>query len=151
MVIPPRYELVQSGTAPVIRFTAHNFSSWPVIIFIILIISIVISYGSTHNFFSYWPVIIYIILIILIILNWTSTQSLSLSSWPYWQSSRSSSYSYTILFFAVIIIPLRMIITRRGNQMVVSVSWRGRAYDQRSDRVKLIFETGLLHLTKYVM
>ena len=28
--------------------------------------------------------------------------------------------------------------------MSVSVSWRGRAFDQKSDRVKLIFETGLL-------
>ena len=26
--------------------------------------------------------------------------------------------------------------------MILSVSWRGRAYDQKSDRVKLIFETG---------
>jgi len=33
-------------------------------------------------------------------------------------------------------------VIRRGNQMNVSVSWRGRAYDQKSDRVKLIFETG---------
>ena len=86
-----RYELVQSGTAPVVRFAAHNLSSWP-----------------------------------------------SRPSWPSWST-------YHILLSDHL--PDHPDHPRRGNQMSVSVSWRGRAFDQKSDRVKLIFETGQVFFT----
>ena len=95
-----RYELVQSGAAPVIRLPTHP----P---FVILIVTIVLK----------------IIIIVLIII---------------------SSILLTILItFFKIIDPLSTITFRRGGQFSVSLSWRGRSFDQKSDRVKLVFETGL--------
>ena len=55
-----------------------------------------------------------------------------------------SSILITILItFFKIIDPLSTITFRRGDQFTVSLSWRGRSFDQKSDRVKLVFETGL--------
>ena len=98
-----RYELVQSGAAPVIRLPTHP----P---FVILIATIVLK-------------IIIIVPIILVII---------------------SSILITILITLFKVFdPLSTITFRRGSQFTVSLSWRGRSFDQKSDRVKLVFETGL--------
>ena len=99
-----RYELVQSGAAPVIRLPTHP----P---FVILIATIVLK-------------IIIIALIILIVIS-------------------SILITILITLFKIIEPLLSTITFRRGSQFTVSLSWRGRSFDQKSDRVKLVFETGL--------
>ena len=40
-------------------------------------------------------------------------------------------------------------VLRRGSAFTLAISWRGRAFDPRTDRLKLVFDTGLHHTIHY--